>query len=75
MLDPKPRRMIGVPRAPRLSKPAWQWGGAEMVVGCLLWLVLVVIEIAAVLAVVYLAIEYALPWIVDVVMDAVEQRE
>jgi cobalamin biosynthesis protein CobD/CbiB len=67
--------MVGVPRAPRLSKPAWQWGAAELVAGGLLWLALVVIEIAAVLAVVYLAIEYALPWVVDVVMDAVEQRE
>jgi cobalamin biosynthesis protein CobD/CbiB len=67
--------MVGVPRPPRMSKPPWQWGAAELVAGGLLWLVLVLIEIAAVLALIYVAIEYALPWVVDAVMDAVEQRE
>lgn len=75
MPDPKSHRMIGRPRAPRLSKPPWQWGAAELAAGGLLWLVLVLIEIAAALAVLYVAIEYVLPWIVDAVMDAVEQRE
>lgn len=75
MPDPKPRRMIGRPRAPRMSKPPWQWGLPELMAGGLLWLVLVLIEIAAVLVLLHVAIEYVLPWIVDAVMDAVEQRE
>lgn len=75
MPDPKPRRMIGTPRAPRQAKAPWQWGVIEMAGGCLGVLVLAAIEIAAVLALVYLAVEYALPWVIDVVMDAVEQRD
>ncbi len=75
MLDRKPRRMIGVPRAPKMSKPPWQWGATEMGAGCLLWAVLVLIEIAAFAVVVWLAVEFVLPLLVDIVMDAVEQRD
>lgn len=71
MPDRKPRRMVGVPRPPRMSKPAWQWG----IAGGLLWLVLVAIETVAFLALLYLLVEFALPVAVDAVMDAVEQRE
>ena len=75
MPDRKPRRMVGVPRPPRMSKPAWQWGISELVAGGLLWLVLVAIEIVAFLALLYLLVEFALPVAVDAVMDAVEQRD
>lgn len=75
MPDRKPRRMIGRPRTPRPAKGPWQWGAPEMAAGCLGWLVLVVIEIAAALALLYLLVEFALPLVIDVVLDAVEQRE
>lgn len=75
MPDRKPRRMIGRPRDPRPAKGPWQWGAPELAAGCVGWLALVAIEVLAVFALVYLAVEYALPWVIDAVMDTVEQRE
>lgn len=76
MPDRKPRRMIGVPRAPRPSRDPGDGPGAGLLAaGCVGWLALVAIEALAVFALVYLAVEYALPWVIDVVMDAVEQRD
>jgi len=72
MPERKPRRMIGVPRAPRLSRDP---GAGMLAAGCLGWVVLVIIEIAAFLLLGYLIIEHLLPWVIDVVMDAVEQRD
>lgn len=75
MPERKPRRMIGTPRAPRPAKGDWQWGLGDLAIGCLPVLVIALIEIAAALTLIWLAIEYALPWVIDVVIDAVEQRD
>lgn len=72
MPDRKPRRMIGVPRAP---KPSRDPGAGLLAAGCVGWLALVAIEALVVFALVYLAVEYALPWVIDSVMDTVEQRD
>lgn len=72
MPDRKPRRMIGAPRAPRPPRDA---GLAVLAAGCLGWVALVIVEIAAVLLLGYAIIEWLLPWVIDVVMDAVEQRD
>lgn len=72
MPDRKPRRMIGRPRVP---KPSPDPGAGMLALGCLGWVLLVMVEIAAVLLLGYFVIEWLLPWVIDVVMDAVEQRE
>lgn len=72
MLDRKPRRTIG---RPRLSKAPWQWGAAEMIAGALLWLVLALVQLACLAAIVWAVVEWGIPWVVDVVMSAVEQRD
>lgn len=75
MPDRKPRRMIGRPRAPQMSKPPWQWGAAEFAVGCVGWLLMVALYVLCLVVMVWAVVEYVLPWIIDVVMDAVEQRD
>lgn len=82
MLDRKPRRTIGIPRPPRLSKPPWRWraedmawGAAEMIAVALLWLVLALVQLACLAAIVWAVVEWGIPWVVDVVMSAVEQRD
>lgn len=72
MPDRKPRRMIGRPRAPHPPRDA---GIGMLAGGCLGLVVLVIVEIAAVLLLGYVVIEWLLPWVIDVVMDAVEQRD
>jgi hypothetical protein len=70
--------MVGTPRPQPPSKTPFRWrvfdamwGLAELAVIGLLWLALLLV--GGVL--IWVAIEGALPWVVGVVMDAVEQRD
>lgn len=74
MPDRQPRRMIGRPREPQ---PSTRRGDLTFQVLFAVFKLAVSITLMAAcgLVLVYLLVEYALPVAVDVVLDAVEQRE
>lgn len=74
MPDPKPRRMVGRPRVP--ATPARR---GDLTFRVLFAVFKVAVQITLMTAVglvlVWALVEHALPTLVDVILDAVEQRE